>query len=83
MLIKKKKHKLSDAKTRVGLQIFDDKEYLKQRGDSRLSKASSSKASSEGRASITQVSFILVCDFSTSPAAKSDSKKKTKKNWKV
>ncbi|XP_045029653.1 microtubule-associated protein tau isoform X3 [Daphnia magna] len=36
------------------VKIFDDKEYLKQRGDSRLSKASSSKASSEGRASITQ-----------------------------
>lgn len=36
------------------VKIFDDKDYLRQRGDSRLSKASSSKASSEGRASITQ-----------------------------
>ena len=54
MLIKKK-HKLSDVKTRVGLQIFDDKEYLKQRGESRLSKASSSKANSEGGLSGTQV----------------------------
>ena len=43
----------------MGLQIFDDKDYLKQRGDSRLSKTSSSKASSEGRASISQVSVNL------------------------
>jgi len=35
------------------VKIFDDKDYLKQRVDSRQSKASS-KASSEGGASVTQ-----------------------------
>jgi len=36
------------------VKIFDDKDYLKQRVDSRLSKTSSSKASSEGRASVSE-----------------------------
>lgn len=50
-------------------KIFDDKEYLRQRGDSRASKASSSKASSEGRASISQSPEpTSPLDVTTSPA---------------